>query len=449
MTVGNIAVTAIPYSTRPRVSDFNPLHRRRAINRNQRHHPFLVSARPSSIHHASTFSPAPAFGGGVSAPPDHHHHRRESSFARLRRRPMCSGVPRRAAPARSGAAAGSRALVTKPPRAAAPSARGVTMPRDPSASRVGATKRKIVNGVQVEVEAIVPVGLDKPLDSACLDKPLDSACLAAIDVVSSVSTQNRTKRTRSSADTGSKVLTAPGDPARDRLHKRMASELEALRELMKKAELIARGPARKGGAAPAIGKSKRVLPGNVPPQPEPRTEAGGKTPSVKRRKVSPLPEKEQKQRMTADEREQLAGRVASLAEVPSQIAEFLQKRLCGGGADEIEIDFDSAEDSVLFELQALLDKLVAEEPPSPRASEVAQSAEPKKKVQDAPRAAPKEVSISGAIYKAKTHRQLLEMERAVVPDESIQERDLRRLRIAEYGRPGIMRQLGLYLKADA
>ncbi|CAN6279139.1 unnamed protein product [Urochloa humidicola] len=324
------------------------------------------------------------------------------------------------------------------------------MPRDPSASRVGATKRKIVNGVQVEAEAIVPVGLDKPLDSACLDKPLDSACLAAIDVVSSVSTQNRTKRTRSSADTGSKVLTAPGDPARDRLHKRMASELEALREILKKAELIARGPARKGGAAPAVGKSKRVLPGTVPPRPEPRTEAGGKTPSVKRRKVSPLPENEQKQRMTADERNQLAGRLASLAEVPNQIVEFLQKRLCGGGdADEIEIDFDSAEDSVLFELQALLDKLAAEEPPSRRASEVAQSAEPKKKVQDAPRAAPKEVSISGALYKAKTHRLLQEMERAVVPDESIQERDLRRLRIAEYGRPGIMRQLGLCLKADA
>ncbi|CAN6238572.1 unnamed protein product [Urochloa humidicola] len=505
-------------------------------------------------------------------------------------RPSCGGVPR------------PRALVTKPPRVAAPSARGVTMPRDPSACRAGAggfcaTKSKIVNGVQVEVEAIVPVGLGKPLDPAPVHHRsgalarATSACLTAVEVVSSVPTQKRSKRTCSSADTGAEVLTATGDPARDRLRKRMASELEALREILKKAELIARG----------LGKSKRVLPGNVPPRPEQRTEAGGKTPSVKRRKVSPLPENEQKQRMTADERNQLAGRLASLAEVPNQIVEFLQKRLGGGDADEIVIDFDSAEDSVLFELQALLDQLAAEErpcadavvvpkeeqgsvamevdlkaqstdselaadeirsdavpeqdegdidicggsdsdldssssssssdsdgssdssgsssssdsgsesdsdeevdgpappaavlpeekaapsqpppepapaaaqstkpdivsgggvgctappallsdapkAPSPRASEVAQSAEPKKKVQDAPRAAPKEVSISGALYKAKTRRQLQEMERAVVPDESIQERDLRRLRIAEYGRPGIMRQLGLYLKADA
>ncbi|CAO2039576.1 unnamed protein product [Urochloa humidicola] len=75
----------------------------------------------------------------------------------------------------------------------------------------------------------------------------------------------------------------------------------------------------------------------------------------------------------------------------------------------------------------------------------AQSAEPKK-TQDAP---PKAVSIPGALYKAKTRRQLLEMERAVVPDESIHDRDLRNLCIAEYGRPGIMRQLGLLLKAEA
>ena len=41
------------------------------------------------------------------------------------------------------------------------------------------------------------------------------------------------------------------------------------------------------------------------------------------------------------------------------------------------------------------------------------------------------------------------MERAVQPDESIHPGVLRRLCIAEYGRPGIMRQLGLFLKADA
>ncbi|CAO2039546.1 unnamed protein product [Urochloa humidicola] len=484
-------------------------------------------------------------------------------------RPSSGGCPRRAAPPRSNAAAGSRALEAKKARGAAPPARGVTA----SAAGFCATKRKICNGVQVEMEVIAPVGL------------------AAVEVVSSVPTQ---KRARSSAEAG-------GDPALDRLHKRMALELEALRELVKKAELISQAPARKGGAPPAAGE----------------------TPSAKKRKVSPLPEQNQKQskappRMSADERKQLAGRMALLVTVPDDIMEFLQKQLgggadeieidfhsaedsvlfelqarldklaaeerrgsdavapkeeqeflqkqLGGGADEIEIDFHSAEDSVLFELQARLDKLAAEErrgsdavapkeeqdsvaimeidskeqdeedidicgasdsdsdssssssssdfdgsssssdssgsssssdsssesdsdevvngpappvvlpdqnaassqpppepaaalppegphpqPPSPQASEVAQSADagPKNKIQDTPRAAPKVVSITGALYKAKTRRQLLEMEKAVVPDESIHERDLRRLCIAEYGGPGIMRQLGLYLKADA
>ncbi|CAL5057228.1 unnamed protein product [Urochloa decumbens] len=79
----------------------------------------------------------------------------------------------------------------------------------------------------------------------------------------------------------------------------------------------------------------------------------------------------------------------------------------------------------------------------------AQSAEPKKEVQGAPRAEPKAVSITGVLYKAKTRRQLLEMERAVLPDESIDERDLQRLCIAEYGHDGVMTQLGLFLKVDA
>ncbi|CAL5020996.1 unnamed protein product [Urochloa decumbens] len=436
------------------------------------------------------------------------------------------------------------------------------MPRDPSASQslpgtggFCATKRKIVNSVQVEVEAI-PIGLEKPVYPTPVHlRGGPSAC------VSSVPTQKRTKRARSSAESGAEALTAAGDPALDCVHKRMASELDALRELLKKAELISRGPAC---------KSKRVLPAAEPPRPEPRTEAAGKTPSTKMRKVSPPPppDQEQKQRkapprrMPLDERKQLAGRMASLATVPSQIAEFLQERL-GGDGDQIEIDFHSAEDSVLFELHARLDKLAAEERPGAdavvpteeqgsaatevdsktqtgnnlasdevpeqqgegdvdicgasdsdsgssssssdsegsssssdssgsssssdsgsesdsdeecRASTVpeivsgggvgstgtalpallteapqspAHSAEPKKKVQDAPRAAPKAVSITGVLYKAKLRRELLEMERAVVPDESIDERDLRHLHIAEYGRSGIMRQLKLFLKADA
>jgi hypothetical protein len=82
------------------------------------------------------------------------------------------------------------------------------------------------------------------------------------------------------------------------------------------------------------------------------------------------------------------------------------------------------------------------------ASEVAQSAEAKK-VQAVQRAAPKAVYMPGLIYRANLRRQLLEMERAVLPDESIHPRDLQRLGIAEYGCPSVMRQIGLVLKADA
>jgi hypothetical protein len=72
-----------------------------------------------------------------------------------------------------------------------------------------------------------------------------------------------------------------------------------------------------------------------------------------------------------------------------------------------------------------------------------------KKVQDVQRAAPKAIYMPGLLYRANLRRQLLEMERAKLPDESIHPRDLQRLGIAEVGHPSIMRQLGLVLKADA
>jgi len=179
----------------------------------------------------------------------------------------------------------------------------------------------------------------------------------------------RTKRARNNVEDGAEASTVGGempvDPALDLLHKRMASELEALRELVKKAELISRGPACKGGAAPA-GRRKRIL--AAEPRPQPRVEAGGKMQSVKRRKMSPPLHQNQKQRqievprMSPDEREQLAGRLASLAAVPGHIVEFLQQQF-GGGADpegEIEIDVLKVEDSVLFELKTRLDKFAEE-----------------------------------------------------------------------------------------
>ncbi|KAJ1279869.1 hypothetical protein BS78_04G188800 [Paspalum vaginatum] len=73
-----------------------------------------------------------------------------------------------------------------------------------------------------------------------------------------------------------------------------------------------------------------------------------------------------------------------------------------------------------------------------------------KKVQDVQRVAPapKAVSMPGLIYRAKLRLALLEMERAALPDESIHARELQCLGIVEHGRPSVMRKLGLFLKAN-
>lgn len=365
-----------------------------------------------------------------------------------------------------------------------------------------------------------------------------SACLTKIS------------RNRNSVVTaaGMEVLTVGGEmSSQELLQKRLASELDALRGLLKKAELISQRGACKGGT-PTAGKKDRFLACNRRPKP---IEEDFNAPSVKRRKISTLVEQKQKQvrtpRMSPEERNQLAGRLSSLSgELPGHIVEFLQKHF--GDADshgEIEINIDSVEDSVLFELKTLLDKLAeeskddklaeekeskgevvleqqeeeyidicglspiietgnvprssssgdsnsdsdsssesdsdqmmglsAQQPSEPAsgtaqstvqaesvsgestggpapltvaASEVAQSAEAKK-VQAVQRAAPKAVYMPGLIYRANLRRQLLEMERAALPDESIHPRDLQRLGIAEYGCPSVMRQIGLVLKADA
>ncbi|RLN07563.1 surface protein-like [Panicum miliaceum] len=76
--------------------------------------------------------------------------------------------------------------------------------------------------------------------------------------------------------------------------------------------------------------------------------------------------------------------------------------------------------------------------PEPASEKVAQSS-----------TEPEKLPTAALIAKAKVRRKLLEMERAVLPDESIHPQDLNDLGIVEYGRPGIMRQLGLFLKADA
>ncbi|KAG0533762.1 hypothetical protein BDA96_04G220900 [Sorghum bicolor] len=378
-----------------------------------------------------------------------------------------------------------------------------------------------------------------------------SVCLAGVEELY-VPSQNQKRKmtcnfeTAAAADT--KVFTVGGGvmSARELLQKRLASELDVLRGLLKKAELISRREACKGGAPPTAGKNKKEQFLASKQRSEPMVDGGGgNAPSVKRRKISTLVAHKQKHkqklvrapRMSAEERSQLAGRVSSLSmELPGHIVEFMLKHF--GDADshgEIDIDFDSAEDSILLELRTQLDKfaqerLVAEEkdeklaaeskskgilveqeeedvhicgvsttaqtggrpssrssggsdkgsysgcgrysdefpalrgalpeqiiattsaqPPSsePAAPGAAQSGEAKKVPDVTQRAAaPKPVSLAGMIYRAKVRRELLEMERAALPDESIHPRDLQRLGIAEYGHPSLMRQLGLFLKAD-
>jgi hypothetical protein len=354
------------------------------------------------------------------------------------------------------------------------------------------------------------------------------------------------------AAAGMELLTVGGErSSQELLQKRLASELDALRGLLKKAELISRGGEACKGGAPTAGKKERFLASKSNQRAKPIEGSGGNAPSAKRRKISTLAEQKQKQkqipapRMSPEERNQLAGRLSSLCgELPGHIVEFLQKHF--GDADshgEIEINIDSVEDLVLFELKTRLDKFAEEskddklaeeskgevvleqeeeeyidicglspiietgnvpsssssgdsdsdsgsgsesdsdqmmatsaQPPSEPASgtaqstaqaesvsgesigvpapvtvavsEVAQSGEAKK-VQAVQRAAPKPVSLAGLLYRAKVRRELLEMERAALPDESIHPRDLQRLGIMEYGHPSLMRQLGLVLKVDA
>ncbi|KAG0533770.1 hypothetical protein BDA96_04G221500 [Sorghum bicolor] len=317
------------------------------------------------------------------------------------------------------------------------------------------------------------------------------------------------------------VVTAAGEmSSQELLQKRLASELDALRGLLKKAELIAHGGGACKGGAPTAGKKERFLASNQRPTP---IEKDFNAPSLKRRKISTLMEQKQQQipapRMSPEERNQLACRLSSLSgELPGHIVEFLQKQF--GDADthgEIEFDIDSVKDSVLFELKTLLDKLAEEskdgklaeerkgevvleqeegeyidicglssivetgskpssstssdslvavdcpaqvppeqivatpaQPPSEPARAVQQQSTEAKKVPDAQRAAPpKPVSLAGLLYRAKVRRELLEMERAALPDERIHPRDLHRLGIAEYGHPSLMRQLGLVLKVGA
>jgi hypothetical protein len=180
-------------------------------------------------------------------------------------------------------------------------------------------------------------------------------------------------------------LSAP-DP-RQVLRKRLCEEMEALRGILRKAELVVCKNIDKGRAAPHRGKDGRFLAA------EARSEAmeADRTPCAKRRKAMPpveiiepplriskadtIPCAKNRRttppmeiiepRISQDEIFSLAARLSSLSSnMPVRILEFLNKE-CTGHTDqkagEIEIDLGSMRCSAMFELQKLLDEFAEQE----------------------------------------------------------------------------------------
>jgi hypothetical protein len=136
-------------------------------------------------------------------------------------------------------------------------------------------------------------------------------------------------------------------PARRLLRKRLRSELDAVRDLLSKAELYS-------CASGAAGKDDDRL-----FVPEAAVEDDG------RRKASPCAGRK-RESTKPDDRERLAGRLASMAAVlPDHVVAFLQDRRAGDadsrvGDGEIETDVQSMKDGALFQLKVLLDKFAPE-----------------------------------------------------------------------------------------
>ncbi|CAN6273391.1 unnamed protein product [Urochloa humidicola] len=427
------------------------------------------------------------------------------------------GALRRAAPVPTALPLSKRS------RGAAPAA------RDPSSTgRVAGANQKLSsapslnytkavrNGVVVEMEVIPSAAgattFLKPTARAAtahrasaahkLPAPPGSKCAKAI---ANCGTMARDKPARRAGAyekfpvPGSKRTKASAvEPALSTLRKRMAAELGALHDLLRKAELLCTG----NNAADGVERqSEEAVEASIEAAPE-----------AKRRKVSDLPKVAAFEGPPEDkEFVDICGGVSPVAIQKASPVVSVEKAgesgsspssssdsgssssssdsdsdsdsgsSCSSDSDS-DSDSESDPDEPVVDIPVPQQTVVAEEngtsaqaPPEP-ASEVVQSTEPEKlpkgalpaaaqstnpeivapkapqplaqsaepKKEEAPRATPKAVSITGLLYKAKTRRQLLEMERAVVPDESIHHRDLQRLRIAEYGCPGIMRQLGLF-----
>ncbi|CAD6337243.1 unnamed protein product [Miscanthus lutarioriparius] len=209
-------------------------------------------------------------------------------------------------------------------------------------------------------------------------------------------------------------VSAPADP-RLVLRKRLGEEMEALRGIFRKAELVVRKTVDKGRAAPRCGKDGRFLAAEagsetieanripcdkkrkkMPPVDveiiKPRMMQIDRTPCATRRKAMPLVENIEhpriskvdqapcaKKRRTMPPVEiidtliskaeilSLVTRLSSLSSnMPTHIVEFLDKECTGhaeekAGKNEIEIDLGSMRRSAMFALQKLLDEFAEEE----------------------------------------------------------------------------------------
>ncbi|OEL20770.1 hypothetical protein BAE44_0018211 [Dichanthelium oligosanthes] len=152
-------------------------------------------------------------------------------------------------------------------------------------------------------------------------------------------------------------------PARRLLRKRLGSELDAVRDALRKAERLSCGAGATGAAAPARKDGRRSA------AEAPVEEDGSR--AAKRKKVSPFAEQRTggPKRMRPDDRERLAGRLASLAAVlPDHVVAFLQNRRIGdadsrGDGGGIEKDVKSMKSGALFQLKMLLDKFAPESTP--------------------------------------------------------------------------------------
>jgi hypothetical protein len=144
-------------------------------------------------------------------------------------------------------------------------------------------------------------------------------------------------------------------PDRRDLGKRLRSELDAVRALLSKAELYS-------CVSGVAGKGDRLFAPDAPVAVDDGCRA------AKSRKVSPFAERARESK--PDDRERLAGRLASMAAaLPDHVVAFLQNRSVGdadsrGDDGEIEMDdVQSMKDGALFQLKMLLDKFAPESTP--------------------------------------------------------------------------------------